>query len=169
MLYAVAGDLDAAEASFSDALEIQRRLGDDEGAGLSLGGLAQLAAGRGELAGALDHYRQSLAAFEAVGDRAEEARILAEMAWTHLRDGDAGLAAVLPRVGAGLHRRGERARRRAVADRTGGDRGGGGPFENAVQIAAAAEVQPRRKASSTSTPTRHRAASSSTRAGGALR
>jgi hypothetical protein len=40
---------------------------------------------RGDLAGALDLYCQSLSAFEAVGDRAEEARILSEMAWTHLQ------------------------------------------------------------------------------------
>ena len=65
------------------------RLGDREGAGLSLGGLAALAAGRGDLADALDLYGQSLAAFETIGDRAEEARILAEMAWTHLRHGEA--------------------------------------------------------------------------------
>ena len=39
-----------------------------------------------------DLYRQSLAAFEAIGDRAEEARILSEMAWTQLRHDDPGLA-----------------------------------------------------------------------------
>ena len=59
---------------------------------MSLGGLAQLASGRGDLAGALDLYRRSLAAYEAVGDRAEEARILSEMAWTHLRHEDPELA-----------------------------------------------------------------------------
>jgi predicted ATPase len=88
ILRTVAGDLETARASYSHALAIQRRLGDWEGAGLSLGGLAGLAAGRGELAVALDLYGQSLAAFETIGDRAEEARILAEMAWTCLRHGD---------------------------------------------------------------------------------
>jgi tetratricopeptide (TPR) repeat protein len=88
----VAGDADTAQTSFSQALELQQRLGDEEGAGLSLGGLAQLAAARSDLAGALDLYRQALAAFEAIGDRAEEARILAEMAWTHLRHDDPGQA-----------------------------------------------------------------------------
>src|SRR5207245_3773687 len=57
-----------------------------------LGGLAQLASGRGDTRGdtkeALELYRQSLAAFEAIGDRGEEARILSEMAWTHLADGN---------------------------------------------------------------------------------
>ena len=59
---------------------------------MSLGGLAQLASGRGDLSVALDLYGQSLAAFEAIGDRGEEARILSEMAWTHLRHDDAALA-----------------------------------------------------------------------------
>ncbi len=92
ILHAVAGDLDTAQTRYLEGLEIQQRLGDEEGAGLSLGGLAQLAAGRGDLAGALDHYRQSLAAFEAIGDRAEEARILSEMAWAHLRHEEPALA-----------------------------------------------------------------------------
>ncbi len=45
----VAGDVETAQARYSRGLEIQEQLGDDEGAGLSLGGLAQLAAMRGEL------------------------------------------------------------------------------------------------------------------------
>jgi tetratricopeptide (TPR) repeat protein len=92
ILHTVAGDLDTAQTRYSRALEIQQRIGDEEGARLSLGGLAQLASVRGDLAGALDLYRQSLAAFEAIGDRAEEARILSEMAWTHLRHEDPSLA-----------------------------------------------------------------------------
>jgi tetratricopeptide (TPR) repeat protein len=92
ILHTVAGDLDTAQTRYSRALEIQQRIGDEEGAGLSLGGLAQLTAIRGDLAGALDLYRQSLAAFEAIGDRAEEARILSELAWTHLRHEDPALA-----------------------------------------------------------------------------
>jgi predicted ATPase/class 3 adenylate cyclase len=92
ILHTVAGDLDTAQTRYSHALEIQRRIDDEEGAGLSLGGLAQLASIRGDLAGALDLYRQSLAAFEAIGDRAEEARILSEMAWTHLGHEDPELA-----------------------------------------------------------------------------
>jgi len=55
---------------------------------MSLGGLAQLASGRGDTEAALELYRQSLAAFEAIGDRGEEARILSEMAWAYLADGD---------------------------------------------------------------------------------
>jgi predicted ATPase len=87
-----AGDFDGAQRSCSEGLEIQRRIGDEHGAGLSLGVLAQLAADRGDLDEALDLYRQSLAAFQAEGDRAEEARILWEMASTHLRHRNSTLA-----------------------------------------------------------------------------
>jgi predicted ATPase len=92
VLNALADHLDTAQARYSQALEIQRRIGDEEGAGLSLGGLAGLACGRGDLPAALDLYQQSLAAYETIGDRAEEARILSEMAWTHLRHDDSALA-----------------------------------------------------------------------------
>ncbi|HVC42950.1 MAG TPA: tetratricopeptide repeat protein [Candidatus Saccharimonadales bacterium] len=141
ILHTVAGDTDTAETRYSQALEIQRRIGDEEGAGLSLGGLAQLASRRGDLADALDLYRRSLAAFEAIGDRAEEARILSEMAWTHLRHEDPTLArryfldSVLAYTdlasvrGVGLSLIGLAATE-AVEHRP----------ENAVQIAAAAEV-----------------------------
>jgi predicted ATPase/class 3 adenylate cyclase len=92
ILRTVTGDVAGAEASHSHALAIQQRLGDHEGAGMSFGGLAQLAAARGDTAAALDLYRQSLEAFEAVGDRGEEARILSETAWTYLENDDPVLA-----------------------------------------------------------------------------
>jgi predicted ATPase/class 3 adenylate cyclase len=92
LLHGLQGDAVTARSRYSEALAIQQRLGDEEGAGVSLGGLAQLAAVEGDLASALDFYRQSLTAFEACGDRLEEARILAEMAWTHLRHEEATLA-----------------------------------------------------------------------------
>jgi predicted ATPase len=88
ILQRVSGDFETAQTRLSQALEIQQRLGDQEGAGLSLGGLARLAALRGDIADALDLYRRSLAAYEVIGDRAEEARILEEMGWTYLRSGD---------------------------------------------------------------------------------
>jgi predicted ATPase/class 3 adenylate cyclase len=146
VLRTVAGDLDTAQARYSRALEIQRRLGDQEGAGLSLGGLARLAAGRGDLAGALDLYRQALAAYEAIGDRAEEARILSELAWTQLRHEEHALARrifldsvqaytdVASVRGVGLSLIGLAAVE-AVENRP----------ENAVQIAAAAEVYARQE------------------------
>ena len=86
------GDTETAAQKSEHALAIQRRLGDHEGAGVSLSTLAQLAAGRDDLVDALDLYGQALAAFEAIGDRAEEARILSEMAWTHLGLEDATAA-----------------------------------------------------------------------------
>ncbi len=92
MLDVIVGEPDAAAERFAYALEIQRRLSDWEGAGMSLGGLAALAAARGDTVGALDLYRQSLFAFETCGDRGEEARILSEMAWTHLAAGETALA-----------------------------------------------------------------------------
>ena len=92
LLRTAAGDPDTAQRSCSEGLEIQRRIGDEHGAGLSLGGLAQLAVDRGDLEEALDLYQQSRAAFQANGDRAEEARILWETASTHLRHGDSTLA-----------------------------------------------------------------------------
>ena len=146
MLQALAGDPDTAEASYSQALEIQERLGDREGAGMSLGGLAQLASGRDDPMGALDLYRQSLAAFEAVGDRGEEARILSEMAWTHLLNEDHALARryffesvqahtdIASIRGVGLSLIGLAAAE-AVEQR----------YEEAVQIAAAAEVYARQE------------------------
>jgi predicted ATPase len=92
LLLVIGNDDVAAEASFRRALDIQRKLVDDEGAGLSLGGLAQLAARRGDRGPALDLYQQSLSAFEAIGDRAEEARILSEMAWVETEGGQLGEA-----------------------------------------------------------------------------
>jgi tetratricopeptide (TPR) repeat protein len=92
LLEMVNGDAAAAGTSFSYALAIQQRLGEWEGGGLSLGGLAALAAQRGDTGEALDLYRQALTSFETCGDRGEEARILSEIAWTHLAAGDTELA-----------------------------------------------------------------------------
>jgi predicted ATPase/class 3 adenylate cyclase len=92
MLHAVAGDQDTAQAGFVEAFEIAQPRGDLEGVGMALGGLASLAAHRGDTGEALEFYARSLAAFEAIGDRGEEARTLSEMAWTHLTAGDTALA-----------------------------------------------------------------------------
>jgi predicted ATPase/class 3 adenylate cyclase len=92
ILLTVTGDPAAAEARHTEALGTQLRLGDQEGAGMSLGGLAELASARGDTSEAIDLYRRSLAAFEAVGDLGEEARVLSEMAWTYLANEDPALA-----------------------------------------------------------------------------
>ncbi len=88
ILHTVSGDTATAASRYDEALAIQRSLDDREGSGLSYSGLAGLASMSGDLLRAIDLYRRSLAAFEAIGDRAEEARILAEMAWAHLSADD---------------------------------------------------------------------------------
>jgi len=84
MVNAVSGDTATAASRYTEALSVQRRFDDKEGSGVSLGGLAQLASLGGDQGKAIKLYQESLAAFEAIGDRAEEARILNEMAWTYL-------------------------------------------------------------------------------------
>jgi hypothetical protein len=84
-------------------------------------------------------YRESLAAFEAIG--AEEARILSETAWTHLRNEDAALArryfleSVLAYIGVASVRGVGLSLIGLAATETFEQR-----FETAVTLAAAAEV-----------------------------
>ena len=92
ILLSLSGDAEAASARLEQALAIQEPRGDYEGAGISLGGLAQLAVAQGDTAAALELYERSRLAFEAIGDRAEEARVFGEMAWAHLAHSDADLA-----------------------------------------------------------------------------
>ena len=141
VLHTVAGDFDTAQVRYSHGLSIQQRVGDEEGAGLSLGGLAKLAALRGDLRGALELYRQSLVAYEAIGDRAEEARILSEMAWTHLRHDDPALArrTFLDSVRAYIDLASVRGVGLSLIGLAATEAVEGQP-ETAVQIAAAAEV-----------------------------
>lgn len=84
----MSNDTAMAASRYTEALAIQRRFDDKEGSGLALGGRAQLAALSGDHGKAIKLHQESLAAFEAIGDRAEEARILNEMAWTHLARND---------------------------------------------------------------------------------
>jgi len=92
ILHMVIGDVEAARAHLEDARRIQQRLGDYEGLGMTLSSLAALAAGAGDHAAGLELYGESLAAFESCMDRAEEARVLSEMAWVHLAAEDPSLA-----------------------------------------------------------------------------
>ena len=80
----IEGDWEKSKMIFNEALNIQLKIGDREGGGLSLAGLAHLEVLAGNLDGAIEIYKQSLASFEAIRDRPEEARILGEMAWTYL-------------------------------------------------------------------------------------
>jgi tetratricopeptide (TPR) repeat protein len=86
------GDTETAEAEYLEALSIQEDLGDLEGAGLTLGFFAALCASRGERPRALDMYRRAVTGYETIGDRAEEARMHDEMAWTHLLNDDSARA-----------------------------------------------------------------------------
>jgi tetratricopeptide (TPR) repeat protein len=92
ILHTITGDVGTARGRFETALEIQLRLGDHEGIGMTVSSLAQLAAAEGDYALGLRLYGEALAAFEACMDRAEEARVLAEIAWTHVGAGDPALA-----------------------------------------------------------------------------
>ena len=87
ILEMVTGDAALATESFSYALGIQERIGDREGGGMSLGGLAALASHRGDITQAKELYGRALASFGDCGDRGEEARILSEMAWLELTAG----------------------------------------------------------------------------------
>ncbi len=89
---ATGGDLAGATTQFTEALDIQQRIGDHEGAGISQGGLALIAGLSGDLERSLGLYEQSLAAYESIGDRAEEARILGEMAWIYVKQGNIATA-----------------------------------------------------------------------------
>ncbi len=86
------GDVATAEERLTDALAQQRSLTEVQGSALSLSSLALLRAMAGESAGAIELYQQSLHAFEQVGDRAEEARVLTEMGGVYLKVQDAPAA-----------------------------------------------------------------------------
>jgi predicted ATPase/class 3 adenylate cyclase len=141
ILHTVAGNRDTARERYTHGLRIQEVIGDLEGAGLSLGGLAGLAVERGDPTEALDLFGQSLAAYEAIGDRAEEARIHAEMAWAQVRAGAAGEARrhFLDSVQAYTDIASVRGIGRSLIGLAATESIEGQP-ERAVQIAAAAEV-----------------------------
>jgi tetratricopeptide (TPR) repeat protein len=80
----VAGNPEVAQAGYEEALAIQRRIGDFEGAGGSLGGIAQIAAMAGDLEKAVALFREAFGAYDVVGDRAEQARVLDGLAWSTL-------------------------------------------------------------------------------------
>jgi predicted ATPase len=84
---AAAGNIEAAEAAFIEALAVQESLGDFEGGGLSHSGLGAVAAARGDHEQALKHYDDAVDAYRRIGDRPEEARVLDEMAWVALAHG----------------------------------------------------------------------------------
>lgn len=88
IVHFAAGDAEGALSRCSEALAIQQRREDHEGAGVSLAAMAALAGSQGATARALELYRSAQSSFEKIGDRAEEARVFGEMAWTYLGAGD---------------------------------------------------------------------------------
>lgn len=86
------GDVATAEKRFIEALAQQRSIKEIQGSALSLSSLALLRAMGGDATGAIKLYGHSLLAFEQVGDRAEEARVLTEMGGVHLGAHDAAAA-----------------------------------------------------------------------------
>ena len=88
IFHLAAGDIEGARSRCEEALVIQQRREDHEGAGVSLAALAALAGSQKETTKALKLYRSAQSSFEKVGDRAEEARVFGEMAWTYLAAGD---------------------------------------------------------------------------------
>ncbi len=89
IMHSVRGEMNEAKVSFEKGLALQRELGDMEGAGLSLGGLALLSSIQGDYHESIELYRAAQDSFVKMGDRAEEARILEEMAWVFLKSGNA--------------------------------------------------------------------------------
>jgi tetratricopeptide (TPR) repeat protein len=79
------GELEAAKESFDKALSIQTKIRDLQCGALSLGGLALISSIQGNFDKAIEIYQSALASFNTMGDRAEEARILEEMAWVFLK------------------------------------------------------------------------------------
>lgn len=79
-----AGDPEGARSDLNDALAYQTQIGDYEGAGITYGGLGMVSVIEGDHKSALVHYADALRAYETVGDRPEEARILDSLAWSSL-------------------------------------------------------------------------------------
>ncbi len=85
---AILGNVDVARSKFEEALRIQLEIDDHEGEGFSLAGLAFLETHAGAVDAAIELYERSRVAYATIGDRAEEARVLGEMAWVYLASGD---------------------------------------------------------------------------------
>jgi predicted ATPase len=77
-----------ARASYERGMDLLEDLEDYETRGGMLGGLAALAVTEGNIDKALELYHDSLKSYATIGDRAEEARILEETAWTYLIKND---------------------------------------------------------------------------------
>lgn len=84
----IVGDSDSGLSMLQDARRIQMRIGDAEGGGMTLSFLAQMQFARGDIAQAVEFYRQAETDFTTVGDKPEIARVRGEMAYLALSAGD---------------------------------------------------------------------------------
>lgn len=84
----ISGNHEKAKSCYSESLGIFKRLKENEGIGIAQSGLCMLEFLAGNYDQALDLYSDTLFAFRAIGDRPEEARVLSEMSWTYLANGD---------------------------------------------------------------------------------
>ncbi|MEZ4896597.1 MAG: helix-turn-helix domain-containing protein [Saprospiraceae bacterium] len=84
----IAGNLEIAKASYAESLKIFSELNEYEGIGIAQSGLCTLEFLAGNYHHALELYAETLLAFETIGDRPEQARVLSEIAWTHLANQD---------------------------------------------------------------------------------
>ncbi len=80
----LAGDADGGTAMVRSAREMQVRMGDYEGGGISLSFLAQMKFTAGDYGEAMALYDQALDSFGVVGDKPEIARVHCEMGYTGL-------------------------------------------------------------------------------------
>src|SRR5688572_6972774 len=141
----VSGDVEGGIAMVESARRIQLRIRDYEGGGMALSFLASMKFAKGELAAAIQLYREAEDAFEMIGDKPEIARVQCEAGYAALA------AASLDKA----RRMFERALR--TYDEVGSPRGAGqallglaateaaaGNSERAVEIAAAAQVMSER-------------------------
>lgn len=87
------GDIAAAQTALQQALDIQQRIGAQGYAALSLLGLGMVYADQGD-AQAMSYFQQALASDRELGDRPDEARVLAQMGRFLAKQGQPDLAIV---------------------------------------------------------------------------
>ncbi|HST04138.1 MAG TPA: tetratricopeptide repeat protein [Chloroflexia bacterium] len=97
-------DNDRAQSYFEESLKLHREVGDQPGVAQALGGLAYLAAKRGEREAARSFLEESLAVSRALGDRPKIARILTNLGRLAMEAGDYERAEALERDSLALFR-----------------------------------------------------------------
>jgi predicted ATPase/class 3 adenylate cyclase len=91
------GDMDRAEAHFSENLALARAIQANREIGIALGNLGEIARVRGDWAQAVRYAEEVLALFRRLGDRLNEGNTLANLGHALLRQGDIARAETLGR------------------------------------------------------------------------